>query len=435
MWTMEMSNPLMMWMNPRILTQLFGKQCTKVMKLSELLDQLKSEKFDLAITEAFDSCGYGIFEYLQIPAHVSILSCARMDHVSDVLGQPIAPSYVPGTQSLYSDRMTMTQRFLNYLQFLNGNSMFSDIGDYESANAKKLLGVERSWREILPESSFLLTNHIPVLEFPAPTFDKIVPIGGISVNKNKETLKLEHYFDTMVSMRKKNVIISFGSNIKSMDMPDEYKKSLAELFQLMPDVTFIWKYENLADKKYTCGIMNINRVEWIPQTELLADSRVDAFITHGGLGSVTELATMGKPAVVIPIFADQTRNAEMLKRHGGAEVLHKTDLANPETLRKTLRKVMDDPSYRQNAQRLAEMLNNQPTNPKETLVKHVEFAARFGKLPSMDPYGRHQNIIEYYNLDILAIATILLTLVVYLKIFAVGVVVRCCCGKKKVKFE
>lgn len=28
MWTMEMSNPLMMWMNPRILTQLFGKQCT-----------------------------------------------------------------------------------------------------------------------------------------------------------------------------------------------------------------------------------------------------------------------------------------------------------------------------------------------------------------------------------------------------------------------
>lgn len=67
----------------------------------------------------------------------------------------------------------------------------------------------------------------------------------------------------------------------------------------MPDVTFIWKYENLADKKYTCGIMNINRVEWIPQTELLADSRVDAFITHGGLGSVTELATMGKPAVVV----------------------------------------------------------------------------------------------------------------------------------------
>lgn len=34
-------------------------------------------------------------------------------------------------------------------------------------------------------------------------------------------------------------------------------------------------------------------------------------------------------------------------------------------------------SYRQNAQRLAEMLNNQPTNPKETLVKHVEFAARY----------------------------------------------------------
>uniref|UniRef100_A0A1I7U0I4 UDP-glucuronosyltransferase n=1 Tax=Caenorhabditis tropicalis TaxID=1561998 RepID=A0A1I7U0I4_9PELO len=435
LWTMEARNPIMMYLNSDHLVKLFGKQCNKVMQSKELLEKLKYEKFDLAITEPFDSCAYNIFEYLEIPAHVSILSCSRMDHVSDVLGQPIAASYVPGTQSVFGDKMTMSQRFMNLLQFITGRHMFASIGDYESENAKKILGIERSWRDILPETSFLLTNHIPVLDFPAPTFDKIIPIGGISVNTNKESLKLEHYFDTMVSMRKKNVIISFGSNIKSVDMPDEYKKSLVELFGLMSDVTFIWKYENPADKKHTCGVLNLNRVEWLPQNELLADSRVDAFITHGGLASVTELAMMGKPAVVIPIFADQTRNAEMLKRHGGAEVLHKTDLGNPKILEKALRKVMEDPSYRRNAQRLADMLNNNPTDPKETLVKHVEFAARFGKLPSMDPYGRHQSIIEYYFLDVLAVAVSIISSSLYMTYKILSCFVRLCREGKKVKFE
>lgn len=37
-----------------------------------------------------------IFEYLKIRDHVTVLSCVRFDHVSDILGQPIAPSYVPG---------------------------------------------------------------------------------------------------------------------------------------------------------------------------------------------------------------------------------------------------------------------------------------------------------------------------------------------------
>ncbi|CAI2356439.1 unnamed protein product [Caenorhabditis sp. 36 PRJEB53466] len=392
LWTTDFSNPLNMLLSPNALVPLFGAQCDKVMQSKELLEQLKSENFDLAITEPFDSCAYGIFEYLQVPAHVSVISCGRMDHVSDAIGQPIAPSYVPGTQSVYGDQMNTVQRFLNLLQFYAGYYKFADIAEYEFESAKRFLGINRSWKEILPEASFLLTNHIPILEFPAPTFDKIIPIGGISVNTDRKNMKLPEKWDTILSMRKKNVLISFGSNIKSMDMPDEFRDSLIALFQLMPDTTFIWKYENLADKKLTCGILNVNRGEWLPQNELLADPRLNAFITHGGLGSITELAMMGKPAVVVPVFADQPRNAEMLKKHGGAAVLHKTDLKNPKLIEQALRKVMEDESYRKNAERLAEMLNNQPTNAKETLVKYVEFAARFGKLPSMDPHVEEESL-------------------------------------------
>lgn len=84
---------------------------------------------------------------------------------------------------------------------------------------------------------------------------------------------------------------------------------------------------------------------------------------------------------------------------------------NSDLVRSTIQDVLTNPRYSKNAARVAEMLANQPTDPKEVLVKHVEFAARFGKLPSMDNYGRHQSIIVYYFLDVIALivgATILL---------------------------
>lgn len=66
----------------------------------------------------------------------------------------------------------------------------------------------------------------------------------------------------------------------------------------------------------------------------------------------------------------------MLKRHGGAVVIEKNNLADTHFMKETLEKVIKDPKYLENSKRLAEMLTNQPTNPKETLIKYVEFAAR-----------------------------------------------------------
>ncbi|KHJ87570.1 hypothetical protein OESDEN_12654 [Oesophagostomum dentatum] len=74
----------------------------------------------------------------------------------------------------------------------------------------------------------------------------------------------------------------------------------------------------------------------------LADPRVTAFITHGGLGSITELAYAGKPAVLIPLFGDQSRNGLMLARHGGAIVLSKHDLLDPAKLKHSLEEIFTD---------------------------------------------------------------------------------------------
>uniref|UniRef100_A0A1I7UM42 glucuronosyltransferase n=1 Tax=Caenorhabditis tropicalis TaxID=1561998 RepID=A0A1I7UM42_9PELO len=407
MWLQDQTNPLTMLKKVEKMSQIFKAQCRKVLEDTELIEKIKAENYDLAITEPFDTCAYPFFEAVNIRAHVAVISSSRLDHVSDVIGQPAAPSYNPGLMSSNGDKMTITQRFMNVIQYVCGSYFFS----YRNC-ARSFICIDKS-------------NSI--IGFPAPTFDKIVPVGGLSVKTDKKALKLEEKWSKILDIRKKNVFISFGSNARSIDMPLEYKNSMLRVIKSMPDTTFIWKYEDPTDK-FTEGIPNVYLGDWLPQNELLADPRLNVFLTHGGLGSVTELSMMGVPAVMVPLMADQSRNAQMLKRHGGAAVLKKTDLADTELVRKTIQKVLNEPEYCQNAVRLAEMLNNQPTNPKETLVKYVEFAARFGKLPSLDNYGRHQSFIQYFFLDIIAIISLISIFSLYISYRIVKCAFRKCFG-------
>ena len=66
----------------------------------------------------------------------------------------------------------------------------------------------------------------------------------------------------------------------------------------MPDITFIWKYEE-EGSQIAKRLPNVHLSTWVPQNALLADKRLSLFITHGGLGSSTELAYLGKPALIV----------------------------------------------------------------------------------------------------------------------------------------
>ncbi|KAK5977745.1 UDP-glucuronosyltransferase [Trichostrongylus colubriformis] len=143
----------------------------------------------------------------------------------------------------------------------------------------------------------------------------------------------------------------------------------------MPETTFIWKYED-EGSQMAAHLRNVHLSTWLPQNALLADPRLTAFITHGGLGSVNELAHLGKPAIVVPVFADETRNAYMLAKHGGGIVLTKNAFEYPDALRESLQKIFNDASYSHNAKRLSDMLLNQPISAKQLLIRHSEFAAK-----------------------------------------------------------
>ena len=57
---------------------------------------------------------------------------------------------------------------------------------------------------------------------------------------------------------------------------------------------------------------------------------------------MNELSYLGKPAILIPIFADQFRNAMMLARHNGSITLVRRDLGDFEKLKKSVDAILND---------------------------------------------------------------------------------------------
>ncbi|PIO59503.1 hypothetical protein TELCIR_19033, partial [Teladorsagia circumcincta] len=151
--------------------------------------------------------------------------------------------------------------------------------------------------EILADASYVFTNSNPYLDYPRPMLHKTVPLGGLAVHIDAEKNVLSKEWDSILSERNTTVLVSFGSVAKSIYMPDEYRNTLLEVFESMPETTFIWKYES-EGSQIAAHLKNVHLSTWVPQNALLADPRLTAFISHGGLGSITELAHLGKPAIL-----------------------------------------------------------------------------------------------------------------------------------------
>ncbi|CAI4226475.1 unnamed protein product [Auanema sp. JU1783] len=416
------------------MTKAFALTCKQVLNDKKFLDDIASEKFDILIAEPFFLCPFALAEKLKIPVTIGALSTIQSEVISDIIGEPVLPSFVPGSMSVAQSDMSFYERFKNTLSVTAMRYLFLDSYKVESDVIKEAFGSNfKSYTEYLADVSYVFTNAHPYLSYPRPLNRKTLELGGIVVDqslKDKSNLK---EFDAILNERKHTVLVSFGSVAKSKDMPEDHKKTLLSVFEEMKDVTFIWKYEE--DTTMADHLPNVHLAKWMPQVALLNDPRLSLFVTHGGLGSTTEVAYLGKPAVFIPLFADQPSNAIMASRYGGAIVLEKTLLDNKEKIKEAFNEVLSNKKYEENAKKLSIILNNSPTNPKDILVRHIEFAGRVGRIPNLDCEGRNLNLFQFFSLDIyLAVIVIILSIISLIYII-IRKIVKYCTNKLKVKSE
>jgi len=96
---------------------------------------------------------------------------------------------------------------------------------------------------------------------------------------------------------------------------------------------------------------------YVPQS--LVFPRCQLVVCHGGSGTVMGALSQGLPMVIIPWGADQPQNAARCAALGVAKVLDPA-VVTPETVRAAALEVLQEPSYRQNAERLRDEIDTLP---------------------------------------------------------------------------
>jgi UDP:flavonoid glycosyltransferase YjiC (YdhE family) len=127
---------------------------------------------------------------------------------------------------------------------------------------------------------------------------------------------------------------------------------------------------------------NVHAETWVPHDD--AARLADVIVCHGGFGSMLGTLAHGTPLVVLPLFSnDQWANGEALARTGAgitvaddASERKVLDLPGPTTIGQlagAVTSILDDPSYRREAVRVAEAMGALP--PVDESVRFIEETA------------------------------------------------------------
>lgn len=96
---------------------------------------------------------------------------------------------------------------------------------------------------------------------------------------------------------------------------------------------------------------NIRVERWVAHSDLFP--KTSAVVTHGGSGSVLSALDAGLPLVVVPMQWDQAENAQRVVAAGAGLRLLPAQ-CTPERVRAAVDEVLGNPSFAENARRLAE---------------------------------------------------------------------------------
>ena len=134
--------------------------------------------------------------------------------------------------------------------------------------------------------------------------------------------------------------------------------------------------------------------------------------------------------MAIPVNGDQPANADFLSNAGIGEKIRFHSLSE-ENLYQAIQKVLNDPSYKDNAEDLGSLLVDQIDKPLDRAVWWIEHLIRHPSLAThMKSPVHNLTWYQYYLLDVLA----LLGTVLFLALFIIYKVTICLCcrgGKDK----
>ncbi|XP_069839223.1 UDP-glucuronosyltransferase 1A1-like isoform X3 [Dendropsophus ebraccatus] len=403
------------------ISSLVQATCRHLLQNKEVIGYLRGQSFDAALLSPIFPCGHIIVEYLGLPsvAFMKDLPCG-IDQTATQC--PTPPSYVPRFFTLYTDHMSFAQRIRNMLLWVFDSFLCKFLYNDYGRLASEFLQKEVSMVDLYSKSSIWLLKYDFVFQYTRPVMPNMVFIGSINCANRKN---LTHDFENLVNSSGEHgfVVFSLGSMVS--EIPMNKAMDIAEALGSIPQ-TVIWRYtgkvpSNLAN--------NTHLVKWLPQNDLLAHPKVRAFITHAGSHGIYEGICNAVPMVMLPLFGDQMDNAKRIESRGAGVTLNVLDMT-PEDLSNALDRVINDPSFKKNIDRLSALHLDRPVHPLDLAVHWVEFVMRHKGAPHLRPAAHDLNWIQYHSLDVFAFLLAVLVTTLFISFKCCTYTCRRCCGRK-----
>ncbi|XP_018334024.1 UDP-glucuronosyltransferase 1-1-like [Agrilus planipennis] len=360
-----------------------------------------NQTFDVVICEQFTSEAlYGFSWHFKAPLIV-FSSIGPSEWISDKTGHPLPVSYVPHALTRRTTRMDFVQRFQNVFIHIF-DYIYRNVYVYPIQNklAQKYFPGIPHLDHIMYNVSLFLTNSHAATTEPVPITPNIIEVGGLQISPKKLPKDLQDFLD---GVKHGAVYFSMGTNLRSTHLKDKYKNAFIRVFSKLKQ-RVIWKFEDGNNLPKLPSNVLIRK--WLPQQDILAHPNVKAFITHGGLISITEATFLGVPMITIPIFGDQRMNvAKLLSKGTTIHLPYKS--INEDTLMETLNEILNNTRYYQAAQKLSFILNDQQETPMDRAIYWIEYVHRHRGVPFLKPASLELTWYQYCGFDVLLVTLII----------------------------
>ncbi|CAL8144005.1 unnamed protein product [Orchesella dallaii] len=398
--------------------------CEKLYEDPEYIAWLKSNKFDLVIVDGlFNECGYGIAHLHN--AKIIVFS------VSSVLPWGIEPFGIPDESSSITDMMFHFPNQMNFFQRLFSAvmpivwQMYREYLYLPRLNriTKDGLGLDDfpSFTELERNVSLSLVNTHVAQEFPRSLPPNVVPIGGISWVAKRKALpkKMEDFINRG---KEGFVYISFGSFIDFTYFPDEIQQRFLNVLLKFPNIQFIWKLTKTPDNLPK----NFYVDKWLPQQDILLHPKIRAFITHSGLGGVTEAIFSSVPLICFPIFAEQDYNANLVEQKEFGIKMEIVDL-NENELENAILRILGEKKFAENMKKITKQFQDRPFTALHSGLWWTNFVLRQENTDYMRPPSVNQSWWIKRQIDVWIFVVVFLISINSLTIYVfVKLVKRCC---------
>ncbi|XP_050527574.1 UDP-glycosyltransferase UGT5-like [Daktulosphaira vitifoliae] len=378
----------------------------EVQGVKELVNN-NSQKFDLVITEHFNSEFALGFAVKYNAPFILLSSCALLPWTASAVGQPHEVLYRPATASGLSQNMNLYEKFQNILYTFGWNLVFRLFHrPWSQRIIREKLNLQLNINDFVLKASLVLVNSHFSMNGPYPLVPQIVEVGGLHI---KQPDRLPQDIQKFLDESEHGVIyFCMGSILRGETFPEKKRQMFLNVFNKLPQ-RVLWKYEgeNLPWKS-----LNIMTKKWMPQREILAHPNVKLFISHGGMLSTTEAVYEGVPIIAMPIFADQMTNIKGVMTSGAAELLNYNNLEENEILTKIVA-MINNPIYKQKAKELAERFHDRPLTPLKTAVYWTEYVIQHKSDHHIKSSAVEMSWYQNYMIDVILVALIFLTVICF----------------------